>query len=170
MGRLAATRQYWKAGSLEPLGLVEQRVLDEHTAILQVSPKSSASMALHGRHYMVHGSSVNGTDWQLLAMADMAPAYATARLSAVLAALTLVLIGTLLLYIKQHYRIVAQTLAARAALQRANDELEQKVQARTEALSEANQHLQSEIGERRRAEEALKATCWARCRPASRMS
>lgn len=157
-GRLDATRQYWKAGSLGSLGLTQRGVLDDGTAIVEVGGRSAAGSALRGMQYLVHGSKVQGTDWKLLVMADTAPARETARLGAVLTALTLVLIGTLCLYVKQRYRIVAQTIAARAALQCANDELEQKVRARTEALSEANDHLQTEIGERRRAEDALRET------------
>jgi len=157
-GRLDATKQYWKAGSLEPLGLAERSMFDDGTVIVEVGARSAAGAALQGMQYMVHGSKVQGTDWQLLVMADTAPVRATARLSAVLAALTLVLVVTVFLYVKQRYRIVAQAVAARAALQRANDELEQKVHARTEALSEANLHLQTEIVERRRAEDALRET------------
>ena len=158
LGRLAATRQYWKPGSLEPLGLVDEGDIDESTAIFRVGPRGSAGAGLRNRDYLFHRSSVAGTDWQLFVMADMAPAIATARLSAVLAALTMILTATVALYIKQRSRVVAQGVAARAALQRANDELEQKVRLRTEALSEANRHLHAEIGERRRAEETLRST------------
>jgi two-component system C4-dicarboxylate transport sensor histidine kinase DctB len=158
MGRLAATRQYWKPGSLEALGLIDRQVLDDRTAILGVTAESSAGLTLRETQYMVHGSDVHGTDWQLLVMADMAPVHSMARLSAVSAALTLILTGTLFLYAKQRFRFVAQRLSTQAALQRANDELEEKVQARTEALRQANCRLQNEIGERRRAEATLKST------------
>jgi two-component system C4-dicarboxylate transport sensor histidine kinase DctB len=156
--RLAATRQYWKPGSLEPLGLTDERDIDSRTAIFSVMPRSSAALQLSGDRYMIHRSSVPGTDWQLFVMADVSPAIATARLSAVLTALTLILVATVLLYMRQRARFVAQSVSARSALQRANDELEQKVRIRTEAVTEANMHLQSEIGERRRAEDMLRST------------
>lgn len=47
--------------------------------------------------------------------------------------------------------------AARAALERANEDLEEKVEARNAELIEANRHLQAEIDERIRAAEALKS-------------
>lgn len=47
---------------------------------------------------------------------------------------------------------------AEAALQRANEELEQRVARRTAALTESNQRLLSEIRERHRIEEALRAS------------
>jgi two-component system C4-dicarboxylate transport sensor histidine kinase DctB len=64
----------------------------------------------------------------------------------------------LVMFFQQRRRIVHHRLAAREALQHAYDELEHKVQLRTEALSDANQHLQTEVAERKRAEEILKTT------------
>jgi two-component system C4-dicarboxylate transport sensor histidine kinase DctB len=158
LGRLAATRQYWKAAPLVPLGFVKRSTLDEHTAIVDVSPDPPAAGTSLGRgEYMVHGTGIRGTDWQLLMLADMAPAEATARLGAALGALTVILLGTLALYGLQRRRAARHARAARAALQRANDELERKVHARTEALSVANRSLQNEVQERVRAEEALRA-------------
>lgn len=152
MGQLAATRQYTEAGLLSPLGLQETRVLDDGTAIVRVAAEpgehQSAGAAFD---YMVHGNRVPGTDWRLLVMSELSPARAAARYSAALAALTLVLMTMLVLFFQQRRRIVEQTIAAR-------DELERKVEQRTEALSEVNRQLQDEIGERQRAEEALRAT------------
>jgi len=158
IGKLAATRQYWKPGSLEQLGLTDERDIDARTSLFSAMPRSSASLQLTGDRYMIHPSNVPGTDWQLFIMADMHPAVATARLSAALTSLTLILLATVLLYMRQRARFIAQSVSARSALQRANDELEQKVRMRTEAVTEANQHLQSEIVERRRAEDMLRST------------
>lgn len=47
--------------------------------------------------------------------------------------------------------------AARAALERSNEDLEEKVEARNAELIEANRHLQAEIEERIRAAETLKS-------------
>jgi two-component system C4-dicarboxylate transport sensor histidine kinase DctB len=59
------------------------------------------------------------------------------------------------LYARQRRLFVAQNLAAKEALQQANDALEVKVAERTGDLIASNDRLQQEIGERRRAEEGL---------------
>lgn len=53
---------------------------------------------------------------------------------------------------------ITQRKEAEAALQRANEELEQRVARRTAALTESNQRLLSEIRERHRIEDALRAS------------
>ncbi|HLK55424.1 MAG TPA: PAS domain S-box protein [Chthonomonadaceae bacterium] len=53
-------------------------------------------------------------------------------------------------------REIASRKEAEAALQRAHDDLEVRVRARTEELAAANNSLQEEIAERRRTEEALR--------------
>jgi len=51
--------------------------------------------------------------------------------------------------------VALQRRQAEEALQRAHDELEKRVEARTADLVQANEHLKEEIKERKRAEEAL---------------
>jgi C4-dicarboxylate-specific signal transduction histidine kinase len=52
-------------------------------------------------------------------------------------------------------RLMSQRKRAEAALQKANSELESKVQERTAELAKANDELRGEMGERQRAQEAL---------------
>lgn len=63
--------------------------------------------------------------------------------------------GTLL-YFEGTVEDITDRKEAEAALQRANEELEQRVTRRTTALTDANQRLISEIQERQRAEQALR--------------
>jgi two-component system C4-dicarboxylate transport sensor histidine kinase DctB len=158
MGRLQATRQYSEAGLLSPLNIKREHLLDDGTAIVTIEPEPIEKRPSDtGPEFLVHENRILGTDWRLLVLSDLKPARASARNSAALAVLTCVLLAVLALFFQQRRRIVAQTVAARVALQRANDELEQKVAQRTEALSEANEALQVEVTERKRAEEALRA-------------
>jgi two-component system C4-dicarboxylate transport sensor histidine kinase DctB len=159
MGRLAATRQYTEAGRLSPLGMKEKRALADGSAIVQVNAEPLEKREPGASvDYLVHGDRVLGTNWRLLVMSELTPARLAARNTAALTVLTFVLLATLALYFQQRRRIVRQTLAARLALERANDELERNVEERTLALRDANRQLQGEIGERMRAEEALRAT------------
>jgi PAS domain S-box-containing protein len=63
-----------------------------------------------------------------------------------------------LLYYEGTVENITQRKEAAAALQKANEELEQRVARRTAALTESNQRLLSEIRERHRVEAALRAS------------
>ncbi|CAN5184321.1 ATP-binding protein [soil metagenome] len=154
IGELAATRQYSEAGQLAPLGLNEERRIDDATTLAQLT----SNPATASQPYMVHAKSVPGTDWQLLILADTSPISGAVRYTAAFTALICGLVIVATLYVRQRYQSVAQAVQARENLQRANDQLESTVERRTEALIESNRQLQSEIGERELAERTLKAT------------
>lgn len=160
--QLAQTRQYTEAGSLTPIDMREDRPLSGGAGVVVQLSRGEAGRApgrdAFGPDYLLDSRPVDGTDWKLIMLSDMKPVHALARTSAVATVFALVFLTLLVLYFQQRRRIVHQRLAAREALQGAYDELENKVQLRTEALSEANLHLQTEIAERKRAEEILKTT------------
>ncbi|MET0310766.1 MAG: ATP-binding protein, partial [Burkholderiaceae bacterium] len=156
MGRLAQTRQYTEAGLLEPVGFREGRAISGGGRIVSVADDGAG--ILLAPEYLVHSRAVPGTDWTLIVLSDLRPARSLAQNSAIVAAFALAFLMLLALYVQQRRRHMLQALTAREALQQAHDELERKVHLRTEALSESNTQLQSEITERRRAEEILKAT------------
>jgi two-component system C4-dicarboxylate transport sensor histidine kinase DctB len=76
---------------------------------------------------------------------------------AAVAGITTILLCILAVMINDRRRHLRDRLAAREALQKAHDDLERKVEARTADLSAANQHLQDEVAERVRAERTLRA-------------
>ena len=158
VGRLAATRQYTEAGTLEPLALHEVSREMDGSAIVDVGGESPGRQTWSTSRFVVQSRAIPGTDWRMLVMADLEPVQATARSSAALAVLTLVLAMLGGAHLNQRRKIVAQRDAASAALKNAYEELEEKVDLRTADLSDANRRLQSEILERTRAEESLRAT------------
>ena len=158
VGRLAATRQYTEAGALEPLALREVSHEEGGSAIVDVADESPRRQAWNASTYVVQSRALSGTDWRMLVMTDIEPVRATARSSAALSVLTLVLVMLGLSHFQQRRKIVAQVDAASAALKRAYEELEEKVDLRTADLSDANRRLHSEISDRTRAEESLRAT------------
>ncbi|HYP82491.1 sensor histidine kinase [Variovorax sp.] len=160
--RLAQTRQYTEAGALTPLDMREHMPWSGGSGtVVQLSATGAAGGGTRqpfGPDYLLDSRPVEGTDWKLIMLSDMAPVHALARTSALVTMFALVFLTLLVMFFQQRRRIVRHRLAAREALQRAHDELEHKVQLRTEALSEANLHLQTEVAERKRAEEILKNT------------
>lgn len=157
LGRLAQTRQYTEAGELQPIGLREGRALQGGGRALQLEDERAPGQLLTPE-FLVHSRQVPGTDWALIMLSDLRQARAAAQTSAIVAACALGFLLVLALYVQQRRRSLMDRLASREALQRAHDELELKVQQRTEALSDANVLLQSEVAERKRAEERLQAT------------
>jgi two-component system C4-dicarboxylate transport sensor histidine kinase DctB len=159
--QLTRTRQYTEAGKLEPVGLRKKQQLPDGGIIVQTDAQQDPPQTFGhflASEYLLQSRPVPGTDWKLVVLSNMQPTHALARNTATVTAFALGFLILSILYLRQRRRIVRQNLAARAALQKAHDELERKVTLRTEALSEANAHLQTEIAERRRAEEILKAT------------
>lgn len=161
LARLAQTRQYTEAGSLQPIGLERGRLLADGSSIVRAMRAGGGHDALNqllASEHLQHNQPVAGTDWTIIGLSDMQPVRSRAQTAAMIAAFALGFLALLWLYLAQRRRNLRERLASREALQQAHDELERKVELRTAALSRANAHLQTEIAERRKAEETLKAT------------
>jgi len=131
IGRLAVTRQYNEA-TLEPLALREVSLGQDGSAIVDVGTDSADRQAWTASTFVVQSRALAGTDWRMLVLADIGPVRATARRSAEISVITLVLVMFGLALRHQRRTIVAQGHAVSAALR--------------------------EISERTRAEESLRAT------------
>ncbi|HEY4069249.1 MAG TPA: ATP-binding protein [Burkholderiaceae bacterium] len=159
--RLASTRQYAEAGSIDRIALRPTAELSPETSVVEfggAQPGTRSAAPPGAVEYLMQSRPVAGTDWRMLVLSDAQYVESVARTSAAVVVFAIGSAGLLVFSLRQRRHLAQQTIAARVALQKAHDELERKVAARTEALSDANGLLQSEIGERRRAEEALKAT------------
>jgi two-component system C4-dicarboxylate transport sensor histidine kinase DctB len=94
--------------------------------------------------------------WRLLILSSADGVARDARAAAWSAGAIAASLGLLLLLWWQRRRVIAQKLATRAALERANDELEAKVWLRTQELEVSNRELRREVHERERAEQVLR--------------
>ncbi|MBL8485229.1 MAG: sensor histidine kinase, partial [Rhodocyclaceae bacterium] len=154
--RIEATRQY-EGVNLAPLALAEIEQLPDGARLLEGRDRTSPDGAQTGAHprYLALARQLPGSDWQLLLFSETRALQAASRNAAAGAALVAAFLMLLVLYLLQRRRAIRQQLAARAALQRAHDELERKVVERTADLEQALQSVQREMADRKRAEEDL---------------
>ncbi|MWL86424.1 ATP-binding protein [Cupriavidus sp. SW-Y-13] len=97
-----------------------------------------------------------GTDWDLTLLTNTSQARVAALNSAALAGVLAAFVLLLGAAWNVRRRIASERLAARAALEAANSELERKVAERTSDLSTTNHQLQAEVAERIRTENYLR--------------
>jgi len=109
-----------------------------------------------GPPMLAQQSALPGTDWQLTLLTNTSQARLAALNSAALAGVLTAFILLLGAAWNVRRRIIGERLAARAALEAANSELERKVAERTADLSSTNQRLQAEVAERIRTEAVLR--------------
>lgn len=96
--------------------------------------------------------------WRLVTLANASQVQVQAWQNATGAGILAAFLGLLALFVAQRRRAIASSLGARAALQHAHDELELRIAARTAELNAMNQELLHEIGERKHAEQVLRAS------------
>ncbi|WP_011298816.1 sensor histidine kinase [Cupriavidus necator] len=109
-----------------------------------------------GPAMLAQQSALPGTDWHLTLLSNTSGARVVALNSAALAGVLTAFVLLLGAAWNVRRRIIGERLAARAALEAANSELERKVAERTGDLSATNQRLQAEIAERIRTEAVLR--------------
>ena len=109
------------------------------------------------RRYLALARNLPGTAWRIVVFSDPRPVAVQAATHAALAtaAIGCLLLGAL--YLNQRRRLARGREEARALLEQANRELERNVAARTHDLSEAVTRLESEVAERQRAAQTLRA-------------
>ncbi|GLC91344.1 two-component sensor histidine kinase [Cupriavidus sp. TA19] len=109
-----------------------------------------------GPPMLAQHAALPGTDWELTLLTNTSQARLAALNSAALAGVLTAFVLLLGAAWNVRRRIVNERLAARAALEAANSELERKVAERTADLSAVNHRLQAEVTERIRAETVLR--------------
>jgi two-component system, NtrC family, C4-dicarboxylate transport sensor histidine kinase DctB len=149
---ITATRQYWNM-QLTPLRVDVKKVLAAGARAVSVNAPEGGWQP--NSDYLELRQPVPEAGWNLILLSSRQPVHELRQLAVALAALLSAFLLLLILYARQRQRSMAQSLAAKEALERANDALERKVTERTGDLLTANTQLQREISERRRAEEGL---------------
>lgn len=147
--RLARSLQYhWAA--LEELQLFNRSPLDE--GIEQVSFATAGAPA----NYLLQTRRLEDTPWHLTLLSPLQEQRSAAMSHGMLAAVAAALLAFLLIAWNERRKVIATRLAAREALQAANDELERKITERTADLQASNERLQAEVRERQQAETTLR--------------
>lgn len=171
---ILASDPSWKLAALRPLSDDQRARLDRslqynraplpQLALTTVRPlangPSQGGDALvrlrQGPPMLAQHLALPGTDWDLTLLTNTSQARVAALNSAALAGVLAAFVLLLGAAWNVRRRIVGERLAARAALEAANSELERKVAERTADLSATNQQLQAEVGERIRTETYLR--------------
>lgn len=152
------TQQYNRR-ALQPLGIRPMAEIDHGVRLVRIAagaPETVSVYPVAGR-FLEQSRSLPGTPWTLTVLSHLEQVDDLAQSRAALAAIGAACLCLLGIILNERRRHLGDRLAAREALQRANDELERKVAERTADLSAANQQLQDEVGERIRAERTLRA-------------
>ncbi|NUO88284.1 MAG: sensor histidine kinase [Cupriavidus sp.] len=155
--RLARSLQYNRA-PLPQLPLSRVRKLDNNNGNGSAADTSSDELVRlrRGPPMLAQHAALPGTDWQLTLLTNTSQARVAALNTAALAGVLTAFVLLLGAAWNVRRRIINERLAARAALEAANSELERKVAERTADLSTTNQRLQAEVSERIRAETVLR--------------
>src|SRR5476649_850044 len=99
---------------------------------------------------------LNDTPWNFTLLTPLNDLRRAAINQGILVAVAFALVAFLLIAWNERRKVIATRLAAREALQEANDELERKIAERTADLRASNERLKSQIRERRQAEDTLR--------------
>jgi two-component system C4-dicarboxylate transport sensor histidine kinase DctB len=152
---LAASGRY-PPGALRPLPFTLVRNLEYGTRLVHVGAPQAPADVEDGV-YVSEEEDLARPGWRLMTLSQVMPITREARRAAVGGASAGALLGVGGLYVLLRRRAIAHRLQARAALERMNDQLEQRVAERTCELVDANCALQQEVAERKRTEASLRA-------------
>ena len=141
----------WKQQALSALTQARSQAGSD-VELVRVPALRAAGMEMQ----VVHERPLPRLGWRLMILTNAKDVWREARTAAWSAGAIAASLGLLLLLLLQRRRVGAQKVAARAALQRAHDELETKVLQRTAQLEASNVSLRHEVLERQHAEQVLR--------------
>jgi C4-dicarboxylate-specific signal transduction histidine kinase len=141
----------WKLRPLDTL-TVPYRSFEGGVQLVRMHPSAADTPGLH----VLHERPLARFGWRLLVLSSAGSVQRSARAASWAAGAAAASAALLALLLLQRRRVVAHELATRAALQRAHDELELKVQQRTAELEASNRELRHKILELQHAEQVLR--------------
>ncbi len=153
--RLASSLQYhWtRLDALQPLA---RQPLDSNTELLTLAANPAQNDLTQAVSYLAQTRRLEASPWSFTLLSPLQDVRRQAISQGVLAAVAVALLAFLLIAWNQRRKVIATRLAAREALQQANDHLERKIAERTRSLRASNDRLKAQIRERRQAEETLR--------------
>jgi two-component system sensor histidine kinase AauS len=153
--RLARSLQYywWPLNELVPL---ERELLSEGVEKLTFPANVSVDLEHTQVSYLAQTRQLSDTPWHLTLLTPLEDLRREAGSQGMLVAVACALVAFLLIAWNERRKVLSTRLAAREALQAANDELERKIAERTEHLRASNERLKAQIRERRQAEDTLR--------------
>ncbi|MDE1163818.1 MAG: ATP-binding protein [Pseudomonas sp.] len=153
--RLARSLQYYwfPLNELVPL---DRETLAEGVEKLTFPAPADQKQGPHAISYLAQTRSLNDTPWHFTLLTSLQDLRREAMIQGILVAVAFALLAFLLIAWNERRKVIAVRLAAREALEEANNQLERRIAERTENLRASNDRLKSQIRERRQAEETLR--------------
>ncbi|EPJ89701.1 MULTISPECIES: sensor histidine kinase [Pseudomonas] len=153
--RLARSLQYYwfPLNELVPL---ERESLAEGVEKLTFPANVSVDHEHKQVSYLAQTRQLSDTPWHLTLLTPLEDLRREAGSQGMLVAVICALVAFLLIAWNERRKVLSTRLAAREALQQANNELERKIAERTEHLRASNERLKGQIRERRQAEDTLR--------------
>ena len=150
---LATSLQYhWtRFEELQPLS--RQRLSADSELLSLPDPSGGQPVS-----YLAQTHRLADQPWDFTLLSPVRDVRRAATSHGMLAAVAVALLAFLLIAWNERRKVLATRLAAREALEQANNQLERKIAERTEHLRASNEHLKAQIRERRQAEESLRKT------------
>jgi two-component system sensor histidine kinase AauS len=153
--RLARSLQYywWPLNELVPL---ERELISEGVEKLTFPANSSVDHEHTVVSYLAQTRDLADTPWHLTLLTPLEDLRREAANQGMLVAVACALVAFLLIAWNERRKVISTRLAAREALEQANNELERRITERTADLRASNERLKGQIRERRQAEETLR--------------
>ncbi|MGH8418745.1 MAG: sensor histidine kinase [Pseudomonas sp.] len=153
--RLARSLQYywWPLNELVPL---ERQSIAEGIEKLTFPANSSVDHEHTVVSYLAQTRDLADTPWHLTLLTPLEDLRREAANQGMLVAVACALAMFLLIAWNERRKVISTRLAAREALEEANNELERRITERTADLRASNERLKGQIRERRQAEETLR--------------